>query len=174
MRDAGKLRYLAGGGDGCNYHDETFSHARRWWHQAMAYGFLLCFAATSVATIYDYGFGWQAPYPFFSLPVLLGTVGGLGLLIGCAGLMWLKIQSDSEPRDSSQIGMEVGFLLLLFLTSLTGLILLALRETSAMGMLLAIHLGIVLALFLLLPYSKFVHGIYRYGALVRYALERKS
>jgi citrate/tricarballylate utilization protein len=88
--------------------------------------------------------------------------------------MWLKIQSDSEPRDSSQTGMEVGFLLLLFLTSLTGLILLALRETSAMGMLLAIHLGIVLALFLLLPYSKFVHGIYRYGALVRYALERKS
>ncbi|NNM75279.1 hypothetical protein HJG44_23245, partial [Enterovirga sp. DB1703] len=28
------------------------------------------------------------------------------------------------------------------------------------------------ALFLTLPYSKFVHGIYRYLALVRYARER--
>jgi citrate/tricarballylate utilization protein len=38
--------------------------------------------------------------------------------------------------------------------------------------LLAIHLGFVLALFLALPYSKFVHGVYRFGALLRYALER--
>jgi citrate/tricarballylate utilization protein len=50
--------------------------------------------------------------------------------------------------------------------------LLALRETGAMGILLAIHLGTVLALFIVLPYSKFVHGIYRLAALIRYAVER--
>jgi citrate/tricarballylate utilization protein len=53
----------------------------------------------------------------------------------------------------------------------TGLLLLALRDSAAMGVLLAVHLGFVVALFLVLPYSKFVHGIYRLGALVHYAAE---
>jgi citrate/tricarballylate utilization protein len=68
--------------------------------------------------------------------------------------------------------MDVAFTVLLFLTSLTGLVLLVLRETPLMGLLLVVHLGVVLALFLTLPYGKFVHGIYRSAALVRYALER--
>ena len=69
--------------------------------------------------------------------------------------------------------MDVGFLALLFITSATGLALLFLRETRAMGVLLAIHLGVVLALFLTLPYGKFVHGLYRFAALVRFHIERK-
>jgi citrate/tricarballylate utilization protein len=40
--------------------------------------------------------------------------------------------------------------------------------------LLAIHLATVLALFITLPYGKFVHAIYRLAALVRYALERSQ
>jgi citrate/tricarballylate utilization protein len=53
----------------------------------------------------------------------------------------------------------------------TGLALLALRGTGAMGLLLAVHLGTVLALFVLLPYSKMVHGAYRAAALLRDALQ---
>ena len=49
-----------------------------------------------------------------------------------------------------------------------------LRDTGAMGMLLAIHLGVVLGLFLSLPYGKFVHGLYRFLALVKYASERRQ
>ena len=41
------------------------------------------------------------------------------------------------------LSMDVAFLVLLFSTSLTGLLLLAFRETSAMGTLLVIHLGFV-------------------------------
>ena len=48
-----------------------------------------------------------------------------------------------------------------------------LRDTAAMGALLALHLGVVFALFITLPYGKFVHGLYRYLALVRYAAERR-
>ena len=69
--------------------------------------------------------------------------------------------------------MDVAFLAMLFLTSATGLALLALRETSAMGVLLSLHLGVVFALFLTLPHGKFVHGLYRFLALVRYARERR-
>jgi citrate/tricarballylate utilization protein len=174
LRDALTLKYLDGGsGDGCTYPDEKPSYARRTWHHFTFYGFMLCFAATSVATIYHYVFGWKAPYPIASVPVLLGIAGGIGLLIGPAGLLWLRRTRDPELVDPAQKGMDVGFLALLILVSATGLALLFLRETRAMGVLLAVHLGAVLALFLTLPYGKFVHALYRFAALVRFHLERR-
>jgi citrate/tricarballylate utilization protein len=172
LSDALKLKYLDGGGEGCTYPDERPSFSRRTFHHFTFYGFMLCFAATSVATVYHYGFDWIAPYPYFSLPVVLGTLGGIGLLVGPAGLLWLKGRQDPETAEPAQRGMDAGFLVLLFLISLTGLALLALRETPAMGTLLAVHLGVVMGLFLILPYCKFVHAVYRFAALVRYALER--
>jgi citrate/tricarballylate utilization protein len=171
--DAAGLRYLDGGGDGCTYPDERPSFARRNFHHLAFYGFMLCLASTTVATIYHYVFGWKAPYPFYSLPVILGTLGGIGLLLGPAGLLWLKGRRDPELVDRTQDGMDLGFIALLFLTSLTGLLLLYLRETRAMGVLLAAHLGVVLALFVTLPYGKFVHAIYRMAALLRFHVERR-
>ena len=173
LRDAAVLEYLDGGGEGCTYPDEMPSFARRTFHHFTFYGFMLCFAATSVASLYHYVLGWKAPYPFWNLPVLLGTVGGIGLLVGPAGLAWLKRRRDPELADPAQRGMEAGFLALLFLTSLTGLALLALRETRAMGMLLVAHLGVVLALFATMPYGKFVHALYRLAALLRFHKERR-
>ena len=133
----------------------------------------MCFLATVVATFDHYVLRWTAPYPYLSVPVLLGTFGGLGLLIGPVGLLALMQRRDPDLGDPRQRGMDRAFLLLLLATSLTGLLLLAFRETRAMGALLAIHLGTVMALFLTLPYGKFVHGIYRFVALVRYARERR-
>jgi citrate/tricarballylate utilization protein len=171
--DAMGLRYLDGGGDGCTYPDERPSFARRTFHHFTFYGFLLCFGATTAATVYHYVFGWKAPYPMASLPVLLGIFGGIGLLVGPVGLLWLRAARDRDLTDERQGGMDVGFLLLLFIVSLTGLALLFLRETRAIGVLLSLHLGAVLALFITLPYGKFVHGLYRFAALVRFHIERK-
>ena len=172
LRDAATLRNLGGGGHGCNDAGESFSSSRRHAHHALAYGFLLCFAATATGTIYDHFLGWPAPYPFFSLPVLLGAVGGLGMLAGGSMLLWLKLAGDQAPRSRALMGSEAGLLLLLLLVAATGLLLLAVRATGAMGIAVAVHLGAVLALFLLLPYGKFVHGAYRTAALVRNAMER--
>ena len=71
------------------------------------------------------------------------------------------------------LSMDVAFLVVLFLTSLTGLVLLLLRDTAAMGTLLVIHLAVVAGLFITLPYGKFAHVVYRYAALVRYAIEER-
>jgi len=172
VHDILSLKYLDNGGAGCTYPHDADSQSRRWFHHFTFYGFLLCLAATTVAAIYHYGFGLLAPYGYSSVPVVLGTLGGIGLLIGPAGLYWLKQQRDPAIADSTQDGMDVAFLALLFLTSVTGIMLLALRETVAMGALLLIHLGVVLALFLTMPYGKFVHGLYRFAALLRYASER--
>ncbi|MBL8696840.1 MAG: tricarballylate utilization 4Fe-4S protein TcuB [Alphaproteobacteria bacterium] len=172
--DAATLRYLDGGGSGCMNADERPSDGRRHSHHATFYGFLLCFASTVVATLYHYVLGREAPYAWHDLPVVLGTAGGIGLLVGPAGLLVAKLRRDPETRDAARWGMDVAFIAMLFLTSLTGLALLALRETAAMGILLAVHLGVVFALFLTLPYGKFVHGIYRFVALARYAKERRE
>ena len=171
--DALRLRYLDGGGEGCAYPDEVPSGGRRVFHHLTFYGFALCFAATSVAAFYHNVLGWEAPYPIVSVPVVLGSVGGVGLLVGPAGLLWLKRVRNRETADAGQTSMDVAFLVLLFLTSLTGMLLLVLRETTAMGVLLIVHLGIVMGLFLTLPYGKFVHGMYRFGALVRNAREER-
>ena len=173
VRDAATLRYLDGGGVGCMNEDEKPRDPRRLYHHLTFYGFLLCFASTSTATLYHYLLGMEAPYPWYDLPVVLGTIGGIGLLIGPAGLLAAKWKREPDLVDESRVGMDVAFIAMLFLTSLSGLLLLVLRATPAMGLLLAIHLGVVFALFLTMPYGKFVHGIYRALALVRYAHERR-
>lgn len=174
FKDAGQMKYMAGGGHGCNYPNDNFSMGRRHAHQMTMWGFLLCFAATSVATLYHYVFGWEAPYGYFSVPVILGTLGGIGIVFGPIGLLMIKKKADPAPQDTKRKGMDVAFLWLLMLTGITGLALLALRETAAMGTLLAVHLGIVLGMFVTFPYGKMVHAVYRLGALIKFAHERRE
>ena len=162
-----------GGGDGCPNADDRASTARRFHHHLTFYGFMLCFASTSTGTLYHYLLGREAPYGYFELPVVLGTVGGVMLSIGTAGLWRLKRQMDPVLRPVSRLGMDYVFIGLLFWVSTTGLVLLAVRETSFMGLTLAIHLGVVYAFFLVLPYSKFVHGLYRFAALLQDAGEKR-
>lgn len=173
LADAAVTRHLSGhGAGGCNDLDEGYSQARRHLHLATMWGFLLCFAATCSAAFMAYAFGWEAPYSWYSAPVVLGTVGGVGLVVGTAGLFAVKLATDRAPEAVHLWGMETGLLALLFFTALTGLALLFWRHTEAMGVLLAVHLGFVLALFLTLPYGKFVHAAYRLAALVRHHAER--
>src|ERR1700690_4003412 len=146
MEGAGRLLYLDGGGVGCFNEDEPPTDHRRIYHHLTFYGFLLCFAATSVATLYHYLLAREAPYPWWDLPVVLGTLGGIGLLIGPAGLLAEKFRRDPALVDEKRTGMDVAFIVMLFLTSLTGLTLLIWRDTPAMGPLLALHLGVVFAL----------------------------
>ena len=171
LHDIFTLKYLGGGGHGCNERDESYSDTRRWLHHAMFYGFLLCFAATSIATIYHHVFGWIAPYNLTSLPVLSGTIGGILLSAGCIGLFAMKLTADQTPTARKLLGADVALLMQLTLIAITGLLLLAFRGTAAMGTMLAIHLGVVLSFFLTMPYGKFVHGLYRSAALIRFAKE---
>ena len=169
------LKYLGGGhGDGCNNEDDAFSLWRKHFHHFTFYGFMFCFAATSVATFYHYLLDLHAPYALTSLPVLLGTVGGIGLLIGPTGLLYLNLRRNAEHGDVTQKPMDRAFIVLLFLVSASGLALLAYRDTAYMAILLAIHLGFVMAFFLTMPYGKFGHGFYRIAALLKNSIEKRQ
>ncbi|MDO8448752.1 MAG: tricarballylate utilization 4Fe-4S protein TcuB [Rhodoferax sp.] len=173
--DVLRLKYLDGGhGEGCHNADDEYTLARRRAHHLTFYGFMLCFAATSVATVYHYAFGWTAPYDLPSLPKLLGVAGGLSLLMGTAGLFKLNLQRHPLQGDASQKPMDRGFIALLFFASLTGLALWLARGSVALPSLLAVHLGVVMALFATLPYGKFAHGIFRSAALLRHAVEKRQ
>jgi citrate/tricarballylate utilization protein len=190
VHNALTLKFLDGNANadeaaGCPNTDDQPTQWRRRFHHAVFYGFALCFAATSVATLYHYVWAWPAPYPYTSLPVMLGSLGGVLMLIGTVGLAYLQRQRyQSDQSDGStlqamqgapaQKSMDMGFVALLFLTSLTGMVLLIGRETAGMPLLLAVHLGVVMALFATLPYSKMAHGVYRSAALLKWAIERRQ
>jgi citrate/tricarballylate utilization protein len=166
---AGQMKNLSGGqGQGCNFEKgDRFSQARRHAHQATFWGFLLCFASTSSATVMHYGFDLQAPYGLFSLPKLLGVPGGVLLTVGAFGLASLKTKADPALGTTNAWGGEMAFILVLGFTGLTGLLLYAATGTALVPVLLALHLGGVFAFFLTTPYSKMAHGFYRFAALVR-------
>ena len=170
-----RLKYLDGGhGDGCHNEDDAYTLKRRRAHHLTFYGFMLCFAATSLATVYHYVFGWAAPYDLPSVPKLLGAVGGVMLMLGTAGLWHLNRTRHALHGDAQQKPMDLGFIALLFLVSSSGLALWLARSTPALALLLCLHLGAVMALFATLPYGKFAHGIFRTAALLRHAVEKRQ
>jgi citrate/tricarballylate utilization protein len=94
------------------------------------------------------------------------------MMVGASGLLWQKLTSDRAPQSRSQTEAGTALLVLLLMIAATGLLLLAVRSTSLMGTALTLHLSLVLALFVVMPYSHFVHGFYRSVALTRHAFER--
>lgn len=165
------LRNLDGGaGEGCTWPREAPSESRRVFHHLVFHGFILCFAATVTGTIYHYGLGRPAPYALISLPKILGTLGGIGIVVGTIGLLWLRRMTQPDRQDRRGLG--ASLILLLLVTALSGLLLMVMRETRWLGLMLCLHLASVLALFIAMPCGKFVHGLYRLIALIGFEAER--
>ncbi len=169
--DVFTLKHLDGGDNahGCTHTSDRFTHSRKWYHHAVMYGFILTLISTSIAAFYHYIFHIDAPYDYDSIIVITGTIGGILVVIGTIGLTYIKIIADKVPISQKLLGMDYSFIALLGLVNLTGLLLLILRDGIYMPILLCVHLGFVLAFFLLMPYCKFVHALYRLGALLKYA-----
>lgn len=174
--DAGRLKNLSGGAaDGCNYEKEDrYTMSRRWAHQAVMWGFMLCLASTMSGTVLHYVFGIEAPYGPLSIPKLLGIPGGILMTVGGVALMALKLRADKSLGAPAVWGGEMAFIILLTMIGATGLALFAATGTFAVRPLLIAHLGSVLALYLTLPYTKMVHVPFRLAALVRDAQTRKQ
>ena len=168
------LRNMHGGGPGCTYPDETPAKSRLVMHSLVFNGFLATFLATILAAIWQELLGRLPPYPLLSAPVLIGTVGGVATIVGCIGLLVLRARSRDELETAGARLLDLDFIALLLLINGSGLALLALRSTTAMGLLLLLHLALVAAFFVSLPYGKFVHATYRTSALIQDSLEDRT
>jgi citrate/tricarballylate utilization protein len=166
---AARLRNMRGGGEECYAAGDDPSPARRRLHGAVAWGFAACFASTVSAAFLQDVLGAGPPYPLLSVPVILGTAGGLSMLAGCAGLIALRRRGGPAGHGVADYGLLLG----LGLLALTGLLTLLLRATPAFGLILVIHLATVVVCFAIAPYTRFVHAGYRYLALVADAIEQR-
>ncbi|MEM7258090.1 MAG: tricarballylate utilization 4Fe-4S protein TcuB [Pseudomonadota bacterium] len=171
LASAATMKQLSGGqGQGCNYESgERYTSHRRWAHQAVMFGFLLCLLSTSVATLYHYVLDYPAPYPIWILPKLFGVIGGLLLCAGCLAMWMLKSRADNTLGSTQHLAGEYAFIGLLFLVSVTGLLLYWSKGTPLAGTWLIVHLAFVATFFVSLPYSKMTHGFFRLASLCREA-----
>lgn len=171
---AGDLRYLSGGGAGCAYPEEEMSPIRRHLHGATFYGFIALLLSTTSAGIAQDLLGSAPPYPLLSIPVGLGIIGGIAMTIGCIGLTALKVKSNKAPSDAQMVQKDYWFLVALISLGITGLLTLVLRNSAFYGIILVFHLSIVFTTFVIAPYTKFVHFIYRFLSILKDNLEREN
>jgi citrate/tricarballylate utilization protein len=172
---AATLRYLRGGGAECYYPEKTTPNARRRrLHGLVAYGFGLCLVSTVAAGVLQDILGIEPPYAWDSVPVITGTVGGIGLLVGSAGLLLLKAGASAELGVARMTVKDYGLLTALTFLALSGLATLLTRDTPAFGLVFLVHLASIMTTFAAAPYSKFTHLIYRFLALVRDNAERDA
>lgn len=171
FKAAALLENLGGAGEGCAYPTEDGSPTRRIAHTLVAWGFAACLGATIAAAILQDILGKEPAYSWLSVPVILGTVGGAGLVVGSSILWSQKRRVDPAPTDARSTMREYGFLAALLVLGIGGLLTLVTRTTSIYGLVLVCHLATVFACFALAPFTKFSHGLYRTLALVRDAHE---
>ena len=106
--------------------------ARRRFHHFTFYGFMLCFAATCVATLYHYAARLaRALSAAPACPAARASSAASACWSGPAGLLWLNLRRHPLHGDAAQRPMDRGFIALLFLTSATGLALAGLARQRA-------------------------------------------
>ena len=102
---------------------------------------------------------------------MLNHIAQIGVRHDCracyAGLTAFKRRSDPAPAA------DYGLLIALGLLAFTGMLTLLLRATPAYGLVLVAHLATIVICFAVLPYTRFVHAVYRFLAIVADNIARR-
>ena len=150
----------------------------RYWHKgfgliprALVWGFLGALATTSLLGVAMDVLGVKTPLPQVHAIKVLGNVSAVLLVAGAVWLLVHRVTSrDAAGRSRA---FDSFFLAVVVLVIFTGvgaeLGRLALSARAALG-LYVLHLGMVLALFLTFPFSKFAHALYRTLAMAHQRL----
>lgn len=172
LSDGVRLKHMNGGGEGCaDSPDKQPRNQRKIFHMSLAGGFLLCLASTSAAAFQQEFLGLMPPYPYLSVPVITGMVGGAGMLVGCAGLLALHAKRDQVLTTPDMAHADVTLLCTLAVLAATGMMTTFVRTTPVFSAVLVLHVGAVLLCFIIAPYTKFVHFVYRLLSLYKDRLE---
>jgi citrate/tricarballylate utilization protein len=169
-KDAATLRNMRG--EECSYPGEEHASGRWIYHSLLFFGYVSALVSTTIAAFLGEILQVPPPYPLLSPPVVFGVAGGIGMIVGAAGLLWLKFRTQRDLSHPEMRSLDLALLVMTLAVAGSGMLLLALRDTVMMPTMLVLHLGFVAALFVTAPYGKLVHGVYRYLALVRDRIEQ--
>ncbi|MEM3676208.1 MAG: hypothetical protein QXV22_04035 [Thermoplasmataceae archaeon] len=154
-------RFFFGGGVGCKYPSENSRFSRAIFHASVLYGFI-----TALISIAFYPNITGLSLTIYATASLLMTFGSLGLLL------W-DITDSGTQRSPEMRRLDVPFTVLIFLSGLTGVAFILLSGSYFYGLLFLIHDALILAVFAIAPYSKFLHPLYRVISLAKFYAERK-
>ncbi|MFQ5861248.1 MAG: quinone-interacting membrane-bound oxidoreductase complex subunit QmoC [Dehalococcoidia bacterium] len=139
-------------------------------HGAIFYGALFLFFATTGAFLYTTVFLWigvnvrggELSLPIYDPVKVIGNVGGIALF---AGLLWVTYRRLARRQEAGgSTYFDWLLIALLFLTTVTGFLLEALRYAQVAVVaypLYLVHLVFVYASFIYAPFSKLAHLFYR-------------
>jgi citrate/tricarballylate utilization protein len=150
-------------------------HGSAWlrhWHHLTFFSFVVCVVGALLGAIYPHPVGWDSGYGIHSWPVIIGSLGDIGLVVGCIGLLVVQQLRHRHPVQESGYGMDTAMTVLLLLIGGSGLLLDIFHDSLAIGSLVAFHLSFVIALFLTFPYGRLAHGVYWAAAVLKWELER--
>ncbi len=151
-----------GGGTGCKVPGKNNRYFRLTVHSLVMSGFII--ALVSIAFYPDiYGYAGTA--------YLLGSI---AISLGTAGLIYIHLIEEKGSRSQKQSAMDYPFTILLFLTGITGVIIPISIGTSWFNWNFLIHDALIMVVFLLAPFSKFIHPIFRFISLIKYNSDTKN
>lgn len=169
--DVMALRNMTGGAEGCSYIENQPSLHRKIGHQLLMYGFLGTFLATVSAMVYQYILDLMPPYGISSVPVILGSVGGVSAIVGCVLLVTIKPKADASLSTPTMYRADQRLIVGLLIIMVTGFFVTSLRFTVAFPVAFIVHIACVATGFLVFPRSKFVHLFFRTVAIYQDNLE---
>ncbi len=155
----------------------TAARPRQLGHLLLLWGFLGALLTTTLLGIVMDVFGVKTPLPQTHPIKILGNVSAVLLVVG---VVWLALNRLANARTAgASRGFDLFFLTLVVLLIFSGVGAEIGRYALPVPFALAIyvlHLGMVLALFLTFPFSKFAHALYRTLAMAheRLAVERRT
>jgi quinone-modifying oxidoreductase subunit QmoC len=134
---------------------------RPWAHRALLFGFLGLMIVSGVMALLLLA-GRQYPLPMGNPVKVLGNVFAAALIGGTGYFLLLRIIDASRGKHSSFF--DWAFLVNLLLAGITGVATEAVRVANERAWaypVYCVHLVVVLALIMTLPYTKLAHAVYR-------------
>jgi citrate/tricarballylate utilization protein len=157
IRDAIFHKNFLGGGEGCKVPKLNSRYLRVISHLLVFFGFITALVSISF-------------YPditgYFALAYLFGSC---SVTIGTAGMIYIHLKESKRSRSDEQALIDYPFTILLFFAGITGIIVPLSLGTTLFNWNFIIHDALIMVVFLLAPFSKFIHPVFRIISLMKYS-----
>jgi len=140
-----------GGGAGCNYPSENGSLFRLFAHASVMFGFIIDW----ITILF---------YPFANVVVIsIYFIGSVLIFAGAGLLLLMRFKADKKP-DSKSI--SSAFTAMMFSTGASGIIFITLISSPEWIIFFLLRDSLIAAIFIMAPFTKFLHPVYRFISLV--------